>query len=62
MRNNKFCTCKGHSCERNRTIAVKLTELGSRPKGCQNDENHWPEASDAIFVHFKELISKKKLR
>jgi hypothetical protein len=36
-------------------IVRKLAELGNRPKGCQNNENHWPEASDAIFVNFKEL-------
>jgi hypothetical protein len=42
---------------RNHTIVKKLAELGTWPKGCQNDENHWPEASDAIFVHFKELAA-----
>ena len=51
------CTCFGSLCDSSPTIGRKLAELGSRPKGCQNDENHWPEASDAIFVHFKELIS-----
>ena len=49
------CTCFGSLCDSSLTIGRKLAELGSRPKGCQNDENHWPEASDAIFVHFKEL-------
>ena len=51
------CTCFGSLCDSSLTIGRKLAELGSRPKGCQNDENHWPEASDAIFVHFKELPS-----
>ena len=49
-----ICTCFGPLCDKSPTIGRKLAELGSRPKGCQNDENHWPEASDAIFVHFKE--------